>query len=153
MLTIRYYQPDEIADRQLGYAVIAAVYNNRWLFCRQKSKNTYELPAGHREKGESILAAAERELREETGAIRFTLTVLCAFHVATDDQPPAEDSEYGLFCLARVEELGALPAGLEMAEVICADQMPDNLSYPEVQPQLFALARDRLFADTGEKIN
>lgn len=143
MLTIRYFQKHEIDDKQLRYAIIAASYKGQWLFCRQKGKSTFELPAGHRENGESIISAAERELREETGALRFSLLPLMAIHVATDELPPDENSDYGLFCLARIDELGELPHELEMAEVIISDELPDKLSYPQVQPQLFTLAREK----------
>lgn len=140
-MIIRYYEIDEVADRQFKYAVIVAGFENKWLFCRQKTRQTYELPAGRREEGESIIAAAERELREETGAVRYVLKPLLAFHVAVGNEQPDDNSPYGLLCLARVDELGPLPGDLEMAEVVILDQMPENLSYPEVQPQLFDLAR------------
>lgn len=38
-----------------------------------KDRNTYELPCGHTEVDESVLETAEREFREEMGAVDFSM--------------------------------------------------------------------------------
>ena len=50
------------ADKPLKYAVICARYNGKWVFCKHKERDTYEIPGGHREDGEDIEATAKREL-------------------------------------------------------------------------------------------
>ncbi len=65
MLEVCFY--DEIEDELLTFAVVIAKTGGKWVLCRHRERDTYEVPGGHREKGETILEAAERELREETG--------------------------------------------------------------------------------------
>ena len=48
------------ADKPLKYAVICARYNGKWVFCKHKERDTYEIPGGHREDGEDIEATAKR---------------------------------------------------------------------------------------------
>ena len=65
MLEVRFY--DKIEDSQLDFAVIIARTGEKWVFCKHKERDTYEVPGGHREAGETIEEAANRELKEETG--------------------------------------------------------------------------------------
>ena len=67
MLEVKFY--DQIEDELLEFAVIISKTNGKWVFCKHKERNTYEVPGGHREMGETIFETAQRELREETGAI------------------------------------------------------------------------------------
>ena len=62
-LKVKFY--DSVDDSLLKFAVIIAKSNGKWVFCKHKERTTYELPGGHREKGETILDTAKRELQEE----------------------------------------------------------------------------------------
>ena len=70
MLEVKFY--DSVDDFLLKFAVIVSQSNGKWVFCKHKERDTYEVPGGHREAGESILETAKRELQEETGA---TITI------------------------------------------------------------------------------
>ena len=59
---------DKVDDALLKFAVIIAKSQGKWVFCKHKERNTYEVPGGRREPNESILETAKRELSEETGA-------------------------------------------------------------------------------------
>ena len=78
-MEIKFY--DNVEDALLKFAVIISKANGKWVFCKHKERDTYEAPGGHREKGELILDTAKRELREETGAIDFTIRPICAYSV------------------------------------------------------------------------
>ena len=48
MLEVKFY--DAIDDALLKFAVIISKSNGRWVFCKHKERDTYEIPGGHREK-------------------------------------------------------------------------------------------------------
>lgn len=120
-----------VSDEQLRYAVIVARHQGKLLFVRHHERSTFEVPGGHREPGETPLDAARRELQEETGAVSFDLRPRCIYSVTR----PGQDCSFGLLCEAEVHELGPLPES-EIAEVILTDTCPEQLTYPEIQPQL-----------------
>ena len=55
---------------------------DRWL---NESRNTQEVPGGHREANEDIIDTAKRELFEETGAIDFDISPICIYSVTAPD--------------------------------------------------------------------
>lgn len=73
---------ESVDDRLLKFAVILSKYQGKWVFCKHKERNTYEVPGGHREENESILETAKRELYEETGAVDFEIKPVCIYSVA-----------------------------------------------------------------------
>ena len=79
MIEVKFY--DQAEDALLKFAVIIAKTDGKWVFCKHRERDTYEFPGGHREPGETILETARRELREETGAIDFTLKPVCVYSV------------------------------------------------------------------------
>jgi len=129
MLEVLTYEVDQVEDRLLEFAVILSKYQGKWLLCRHKTRQTWELPGGHREAGENILAAAKRELFEETGALEFELQVICAYSVK------GETERFGLFCYAEVAVLGDLPQS-EIAEIQLFEEIPEKMTYPMIQPFL-----------------
>ena len=72
---------DKADDNLLKFAVIISKSKGKWVFCKHKERDTYELPGGHRENGERIDDTAKRELMEETGAIEFLINPVCVYSV------------------------------------------------------------------------
>ena len=58
MTKVQFY--DTVEDEKLRFAVIVAKTNGQYVFCKHKERNTLEVPGGHREPGEDILATAKR---------------------------------------------------------------------------------------------
>lgn len=83
MLKVCFHQA--IEDEKIKFAVIAARYKNQWIYCRHRERNTFEIPGGHREVGETIIETAKRELYEETGAIDFELEEITVYSVVNDN--------------------------------------------------------------------
>ena len=103
MLEVKFY--DSVDDSLLKFAVIVSQSNGKWVFCKHKERDTYEVPGGHREAGESILETAKRELQKETGAVRFDMKPLCVYSVTgkTRVNDTGEES-FGLLCYAEITE-------------------------------------------------
>ena len=59
MTKVNFY--DTIDDSLLKFAVIISRHNGKWVFCKHKKRNTWEIPGGHRETGENILETAKRD--------------------------------------------------------------------------------------------
>ena len=95
---------DQIEDELLQFAVIIAKTNGKWVFCKHKERDTYEVPGGRRETGETILETAKRELREETGAIDFNLKPVGVYSVKgkTRYNQNEEDEKFGMLFVADI---------------------------------------------------
>ncbi len=143
-LEVKFY--DTVADSLLRFAVIISQSNGKWVFCKHKERDTYEVPGGHREAGEDILETAKRELREETGAIQFDMQPICVYSVTGKNRVNDTGEEtYGLLCFAEITEFDK-ELHSEMEKVVLLDELPENWTYPLIQPKLIEkyLAVERL---------
>jgi len=130
--------PDGLDTNDLQLVAIISNMNGHWLWVRNKNRDTWELPGGHIELGESPIEAASRELFEETGAIRYTIKQLFDYTVLLDGA-----ETYGRMFYAEVTELGPLPES-EIGEVRAFKSIPKILTYKRVQPHLFEIAIEYL---------
>lgn len=131
MIRVDFCEIGKVKDDLLKFAVIVAEYKGKWIYVRHKERDTWEIPGGHRERNEDINKTAERELFEETGAKEFTIKTVCNYSVTKN-----EVRTYGGLFYAKVYELGELPE-LEIQEINLFDDLPDNLTYSDIQPHLF----------------
>lgn len=134
MLEVKFY--DTVDDALLKFAVIISQSNGKWVLCKHKERDTYEVPGGHREEGEDILETAKRELQEETGAVKFDIEPLCVYSVTGKTSVNENDEEsFGLLCFAEITEFsGKLESEIEKVELM--DELPKNWTYPLIQPKL-----------------
>lgn len=124
---------DHVEDELLKFAVIISFYHGKLVLCRHKDRDTYEIPGGHREANESILDCAKRELFEETGAIAFDIEPLCAYATMGKNRVNVSgDIIYGMLFVADIKKMGKLE--YEISEILLADKLVDNLTYPDIQP-------------------
>jgi len=130
---VRFHECEQIADNLLKFAVIMAKHGDRWIFCRHKKRDTYEIPGGHREINENIDNTARRELWEETDALQFSIEPVCVYSVTRD-----EKTTYGKLYFVEISEFGSLPPESEMIAVCHFDTLPGKLTYPEIQPFLYS---------------
>lgn len=134
MINVKFYETAE--DSLLEFAVIIAKSGGKWVICKHKERDTFEVPGGHREPGEDILRTAERELQEETGALAFDLRPLCVYSVTGKTRVNETGREsFGLLCFAEITEFsGRLES--EMERVYLTDELPTDWTYPLIQPKL-----------------
>lgn len=143
MLEINFY--DQIPDDLLKFAVIIAQTNGKWVFCKHRDRDTYEIPGGHREPGEDIFDTAKRELSEETGAIHFDIRPICVYSVKgkTKINQSAEDISYGMLYIADIFSFGEIHSEIE--RILITDTLVENWTYPLIQPKLIEEATRRGF--------
>lgn len=124
----------QVEDKELKFAVISASFQEKWVFAKHKQRDTWEIPGGHREAGEDINDTAKRELFEETGAVSFEIKPICDYYC--DYSLAENEPSYGRLFYAEISELGNLPES-EIGEVKLFDKLPEELTYPEIQPHLY----------------
>lgn len=125
------------ADEKLKFVVIVSRYKNQWIFCKHRDRTTYELPGGHREKGEMMIDSARRELEEETGAVKYQIEPVCVYSVTGKNRVNHTGEEmFGMLCFAKVESLNEKLYS-EIEKIYLFDDLPENLTYPDIQPELF----------------
>lgn len=112
------------------YVVMLSRMGGRMLMSRHRDRATWQNQGGHIEPGETPLAAARRELYEESGALEYDIAPLCDYQFA--------HGAAAVYAVS-VTRLGPLPES-EMAEVRLFDALPEELTYPGITPVLFARA-------------
>ena len=134
VMEVKFY--DTVNDELLKFAVIISQSNGKWVFCKHKERDTYEVPGGHREAGEDIFETAKRELQEEIGAIKFEIKPICVYSVTGKTRVNDTGEEtFGLLCFAEITEF-AKELHSEIEKVVLMDELPENWTYPLIQPKL-----------------
>jgi len=125
------FHPIDDTKRQYLFVVIATKYKDQWVWVKHKKRETWEIPGGHVENGETVDYAAKRELMEETGAQKFTIKAICDYSVKIDKK-----EGFSRLYLAVVDEFGPLPES-EIGSKAFYTNIPENLTHPQIQPKLF----------------
>ena len=133
-MKVNFYE--SVDDELLKFAVIISKHDGKWVFCKHKERNTYEIPGGHRESKELIIETAKRELSEETGAQHFEIFPICVYSVIGKNRVNQTGEEtYGMLFFANIQtfenELYS-----EMESVFFFDDLPTEWTYPLIQPLL-----------------
>ena len=133
-MEVKFYE--NINDELLKFAVIIAKHQDKWVFCKHKERDTYEIPGGHREKDESIIETAKRELIEETGAIDFKIEPVCVYSVTGKNRVNETGEEtFGFLFYADIYSFsGKLYSEIERVELF--EKLPERWTYPLIQPVL-----------------
>ena len=143
LVEVKFYE--DVDDSLLKFAVIIAKTNGKWVFCKHRDRDTYEVPGGHREEGEEILETAKRELKEETGAIVFDIKPICVYSVKgkTRVNENLGDETFGMLYYADIVSFEELHS--EIKKILITDELVDNWTYPLIQPKLIEEAKNRGF--------
>ncbi len=135
MIEVKFY--DTVDDDLLKFAVIVAKFNDKFVYCKNINRNTYEIPGGRREINENIFETAKRELWEETGAIEYNIIPISVYSVIGNDRihNHFHSESFGMLYYAEIKTFEKLP-NYEIEKIEFFDEIPENLTYPEIQPKL-----------------
>ena len=108
-LKVKFY--NEINDKDLKFAVIMARYDNRWIFCKHKER--------------------------ETGAIEFEIQPISVYSVTGKNRVNSNGNEtFGMLFYAEVHSFKDMLED-EIEKIEFFSNLPSNLTYPEIQPYLY----------------
>ena len=143
MVEVKFY--DRVDDSLLKFAVIITKTDGKWVFCKHRERDTFEVPGGHRESGETILETAKRELREETGATSFDIKPVCVYSVKgkTRANESIDEETFGMLYYADVFSFEELHSEIE--KIVIMDTLVENWTYPMICPRLLEEAENRGF--------
>ena len=118
-MVVKFY--NEIEDNLMKFAVIISRYKGKWVFCKHKARNA---------------KTAKRELMEETGAYKFFIKPICVYSVTGKNKVNMSGKEtFGMLFLADIFEFSeSLTHEIELVKLF--DELPENWTYPEIQPYL-----------------
>lgn len=141
MTEVNFY--DEVDDSLLEFAVIISKSNGKWVFCKHKERDTFEVPGGHRETGEKIEDTAVRELKEETGAVDFNIKPVCVYSVKgkTRVNDNATKESFGMLYAAEIFSFEEIHSEIE--KIVLSDDLIRQWTYPLIQPKLISEAKKR----------
>ncbi|MCH5250590.1 MAG: NUDIX domain-containing protein [Lachnospiraceae bacterium] len=133
-MEVKFYE--DVDDKLLKFAVIISKSQGKWVFCKHKERDTYEVPGGRREGNETILDTAKRELNEETGAIDFSIKKICVYSVIGKTRVNESGNEsYGMLYFADIKEFEK-ELHSEIEKIVLLDELPTKWTYPLIQPVL-----------------
>ncbi|CAK7086651.1 NUDIX domain-containing protein [Tissierella sp.] len=64
-MNVTFYSKNEVNDKGMKFAVIISKSDDKWVLCKHGERDTWKIPGGTRETGESIDQTVKRELYEE----------------------------------------------------------------------------------------
>jgi len=139
---VKFYEHGSVDDSLLRFAVIIAKSAGKWVFVKHRERDTFEIPGGHRESGESVEQTAVRELCEETGALEFEIKPICVYSVTGKNRVNDTGEEmFGMLFLAQIDAFEEIHSEIE--SVCLFDDLPTEWTYPLIQPKLIEEAARR----------
>lgn len=124
---------------KLIFVDIVAKYRGSWVLCKEKSRDTWECPGGHIDKGETSEQAALRELWEETGALEFTMNPIGYYGAkGSDGVMESVEEVFGQIYYADIKVMEELP-NFEIEKIEFFKELPNNWTYPYAHPKFIEL--------------
>jgi len=110
----------------IAYVRMVVKYNGKFVLCYNKKVKKWDCVGGRVENGENPLAAAKRELFEETGAVDFDIVPVRDYKRFLEDGTFYNNNrEY----FVNVHKFSDIPDGSEMEKIDFFDEIPDDFLY------------------------
>lgn len=126
------FYKDDMKRYDLKFSVIIAFHKDQLVLVKHKDRETWEIPGGHIEEGESAIEAARRELNEETGAYEFRIHPICTYSVSR-----GQEERFGKLYYSEIDRFEELSSASEIDQVEFFERLPDELTYPLIQAKLY----------------
>jgi 8-oxo-dGTP diphosphatase len=110
----------------IKYVWMITKHNGKFVLCWHRKSQKWDHVGGHVEEGENPLAAAKRELFEETGAVDFDIFPVFDHAAFRKDGTFINN---GRTYFVNVREFSDLPNGSEMGKIGFFDEMPEEFRY------------------------
>lgn len=128
--------------RPAGHVLIVPFWQGKIVFTQHK-KRGIELPGGKIEPGETAMAAAVRELYEETGASLRSIAQIGQYVIQMGEELIVKSIYVG-----EVEELLPMPAETDTHGAVIFDEIPDVQDDPRFSPFM----KDAVFPQTMRQL-
>lgn len=120
-----------VNDYNIQYVSLLSKYNEKWVICHLRDRDTWDCPGGRIETNEKPIMAAKRELFEETGTTKAEFYPLFIYEITSD-----RGLSYGIQYFCKILEIGPIP-DFEMDKIEFVDTLPLNkLRTPQVHSVL-----------------
>ena len=134
MFEVKLFDLDSLDNPELTRVVCVTTYKGKLVYAKHKERNTWELPGGHIEEGETWEDACKREMYEETGAIDIEVKPICYYKIST----------YGILCFCNIKKLESIPDS-EIEKIAFFSDEPKDLTYSETHHLFLEKAKQANF--------
>ncbi|NEU60446.1 NUDIX domain-containing protein [Paenibacillus sp. ALJ109b] len=115
---------DEL-EQEIQYVIMVTQFQEKYVIIHNLKRQGWEFPGGNREPDESVLRAAERELFEETGALRFMLEPFGIYQM---------NGTFGMVYYANITKFRALSLepNSEIGAMKMVDTLPEGMNFGDM---------------------
>ncbi|UPK45566.1 NUDIX domain-containing protein [Paenibacillus pabuli] len=129
-------------EQEIQFVIMVTQFQEKHVIIHNLKRQGWEFPGGNREPGESVLAAAGRELYEETGALKFMLEPYGIYRM---------NGSFGMVYYANITEFRALSleSNSEISAMKMVDTLPEGMNFDDMFYSF--LARWKVYSAKGTR--